>query len=60
MGDENWQRGKMPKGAGEMRHGRAVGDCIKRDIEIEGEESRKRTKARRNWRLLIENVVREK
>ena len=35
-------------------------DCIKRDPERVGEESRKRATHRRNWRLLIENTVRER
>ena len=37
-----------------------MGDCIKRDLERLGEELRKRATDRRNWRLLKENVVREK
>ena len=37
----------------------AMGDCIKRDLERVGEEWRTRATDRRNWRLLIENVVRE-
>ena len=35
-------------------------DCVKRDMERVGGELRRTTKDRRSWRLLIENVVREK
>ena len=38
----------------------AMGDCIKRDLERVGEEWRKSATDRRNWRLLIVVVVREK
>ena len=37
----------------------AMGDCIKRDLERVGGEW-KHMIVRRNWRLLAENVVREK
>ena len=36
------------------------GGLLKRDIEREGDEWTKRAPDRRNWRLLIENVEREK
>ena len=36
-----------------------MGYCNKRDLERLGEELRKRVTARRNWRLLIQNVVRQ-
>ena len=36
----------------------AMGDCIKSDLEKVGEDWNKND--RRNWRLLTENVVREK
>ena len=35
-------------------------DCVKRDLEIVGGEWRTTAKDRSNWRLFIENVVREK
>ena len=36
------------------------GGLLKRDLEREGEEWRKGAIDRRNWRLLIENVERER
>ena len=37
----------------------AMGDCVKSDLERVGEEWKKYI-GRRNWRLLKENVVRQK
>ena len=53
----NWQREQMPrkwKGNGDEEDR----DCIKSDLERVGEEWRKRSTNRRNWRLLTENVLR--
>ena len=50
MGDEN-----LPKRADAQK---LEGNCRKRDIERVEEEWRKRATDRRNWRLLIENLVR--
>ena len=38
----------------------AIGGWVKRDLEKVGEGWRTRATDRKNWRLLIENVVREK
>ena len=47
----NWRRGR-PRTRRE--------ECVKRELEIVGGEWRTAAKDRRRWRLLIENVVREK
>ena len=58
---KNWQREQMPRkyrgNAGE--EDRNCEDCIESDLERVGEECKKMID-RRNWRLLTENVVREK
>ena len=53
---------RCPKSGGKWRRGRPrMGreDCGKRDLERVGGEQRKTAKDRRNYRLIIENIVRE-
>ena len=66
-----WKEGEMKTGkeirCPESRRKRRRGgprllweDCIKRDLDRVAEERNARAKDRRNWRLLIDNTVREK
>ena len=57
MGDEKLAKSRCPYGGGEMEERKteiAKGGFIKSDLEILGEEWRKRATDRRNWRLLTE------
>ena len=62
LGDDNWHRSDAQKMEGKRRQGKPRmqwEDCVKRDLERVGGEWRT-TAEDRSWRLLIENVVREK
>ena len=63
MRHENWQREQMLRKWMEKEARKteiAMGDCINNDPERVRQEWRKRATDKRNWRLLIEPVVRRK
>ena len=60
---KNWQRDQMSRkwmGIGSEEDQNCDGDCIESDIERVGEECKTLPIERRYWRMLTENVVKEK
>ena len=63
MGEEKLAEVRCPESGGGKKARKteiAMGDCVGRDLERVGAEWRTGAADRRNWRLLMENVVRER